>query len=358
MSEVIDFGGRVDAIVIDFAKAFDVVPHDILILKLIDAKIDRRVIAWISEFLRDRNQKVRIGQHLSEKGNITSGVPQGSVIGPLLFLIFVNDISQNITSKIRLFADDCILYREITEQHDMIQLQEDLNKINDWARANKMTVNGNKSKAITFCRARDFHTLPYQLGNDVVPRVSNCKYLGILLDSKLGWEKQTNYVVGKAWRSLHFVMRNLKKCNTKAKEIAYTSLVRPVMEYGASCWDPYRIGLKKSLERIQNRAAKYTFRKNIPARWESLEHRRKRARLCVMYKSYTGGSAWQEIRGRLDKPDYFNRFDHKYKIRTRIQRTDVGKFSFVNRTIVDWNDLPATVFEPFPCSARGFRKKV
>ncbi len=109
-------------------------------------------------------------------------------------------------------------------------------------------------------------------------------------------------------------MRNLKKCNTKAKEIAYTSLVRPVMEYGASCWDPYRIGLKKSLERIQNRAAKYTFRKNIPARWESLEHRRKRARLCVMYKSYTGGPAWQEIRGRLDKPDYFNRFDHNIKL--------------------------------------------
>ncbi len=125
---------------------FDVVPHDILILKLIDAKIDRRVIAWVSEFLRGRNQKFRIGQHLSEKGNITSGVPQGSVIGPLLFLIFVNDISQNITSKIRLFA----------EQHDMIQLQEDLNKINDWARANKMTVMEIKVKRSHFVGPETF----------------------------------------------------------------------------------------------------------------------------------------------------------------------------------------------------------
>ncbi len=85
--EVIDLGGRVDAIVIDFTKAFDVVLPDILILKLIDDKIDRRVIAWISEFLRDRKQKVRIGQHLTEKGNFTSGVPQSSVICSLLFLV-------------------------------------------------------------------------------------------------------------------------------------------------------------------------------------------------------------------------------------------------------------------------------
>ncbi len=109
-------GGRVDAVVIDFAKAFDVVPHDRLVQKLMNSGIDPRVVAWISEFLRDRKQKVRIGQELSSGASVTSGIPQGSVIGPLLFLAFVNDLPAQLTSNVRLFADDCIIIRSINRK--------------------------------------------------------------------------------------------------------------------------------------------------------------------------------------------------------------------------------------------------
>ncbi len=116
LADEIDVGGRVDAVVIDFAKAFDVVPHDRLVQKLMNSGIDPRVVAWISEFLRDRKQKVRIGQELSFGASVTSGIPQGSVNGPLLFLAFVNDLPAQLTSNVRLFADDCIIHRSINSK--------------------------------------------------------------------------------------------------------------------------------------------------------------------------------------------------------------------------------------------------
>ena len=226
----------------------------------------------------------------------------------------------NIPSQIRLFADDCILYLEIKDNQDTIELQNDLDQLYCWAETNKMNINTTKSEAITFCRSKNIKNSSYTLGKDEISRVMSCKYLGVYFDSKLSWEKQVSNVAGKAWRSLHFVMRNLKKCNTEAKQLAYTSLVRPVLEYGVSCWDPYRMGHKSSLDRIQNKAAKFVFngRKKV-TQWETLEVRRKKARLCSMFRSYTGCNAWSEIRERFKKPNYYSRKDHGHKIRTNKQ---------------------------------------
>ena len=113
LNDSLDRGVQVDAVIIDFAKAFDVVPHDILLRKLAATKIDKRVISWIQEFLTGRSQKVKVGNAYSEDILITSGVPQGSVIGPLLFLALINDLPNGIRSDCRLFADDCVIYREI-----------------------------------------------------------------------------------------------------------------------------------------------------------------------------------------------------------------------------------------------------
>ncbi len=259
LADEIDNGGRVDAIVIDFAKAFDVVPHDRLVNKLIDSGIDTRVVAWINELLRDRKQKVRIGSYLSTSASVTSGIPRGSVIGPLMFLAFVNDLPKHLASNVRLFADDCIIYRVIKSEDDVDILQRDTDKLHSWAETNGMEINSSKSKAITFGRGRCYGETVYKLNNNVIPTVTSCKYLGIQLDSKLNWENQVNFVVGKAWRSLHFVMRILKRSTVKSKELAYMSLVRPVLEYGAVCWDPYRISQQGNLERLQRRALKIHF---------------------------------------------------------------------------------------------------
>ncbi|KAJ4447673.1 hypothetical protein ANN_09680 [Periplaneta americana] len=154
-------------------------------------------------------------------------------------------------------------------------------------------------------------------------------------------------IAGKAWRALHFVMRVLRKGSDKSKEIAYTSLVRPVMEYGAACWNPYRLEHIKTLEKIQKRALKYC-RKNSPLQWDTLTDRRTRIRLCALFKTYRGEPAWREIKNRLQPPNYSSRNDHSYKLRERRQRMDTGKFSFLNRTIRDWNALPADLLKALP----------
>ena len=111
-----------------------------------------------------------------------------------------------------------------------------------------------KSKAIRFMRARVKNPLSYSLGNQKIPEASSCKYLGIILRSNLNWVGQVNYIAQKAWKALHFVMHVFKKGNRKTKSLAYKSLVRPVLEYGAACWDPCR-GQISALDRVQTKAA-------------------------------------------------------------------------------------------------------
>jgi len=147
--------------------------------------VDSRVVVWIREFLIGRSQSVRVGRHYSEEVTVTSGVPQGSVLGPLLFLAYVNDIWRNIESKIRFFADDCIIYRKILNIKDVEKLQADLDRLGDWAERNEVKINPNKSKALSFTRARVKDTLNYSLGDRRIPAASCCKYLGIIIRNDL-----------------------------------------------------------------------------------------------------------------------------------------------------------------------------
>ena len=136
ISDSLDEATRLDAIIIDFSKAFDLVPHDRLLKKIAASGVDSRVVVWIREFLTDRSQRVSVGRHYSEEVRVTSGVPQGSVLGPLLFLAYVNDIWRDTESKIRLFVDDCIIYMKILNIKDVEKLQTDLDRVGDWAEEN------------------------------------------------------------------------------------------------------------------------------------------------------------------------------------------------------------------------------
>ena len=152
-------------------------------------------------------------------------------------------------------------------------------------------------------------------------------------------------------------MHNLKKGNSNAKRLAYTALVRPILEYESVCWDPHRGGQVRTLNRVQKRAAKIAKVKNELG-LDTLGQRRMMARLCTLFKAYTGEPAGKAIGERLLRPCYLSRDDHNYKIRTRKERTDVGKFYFTNRTIRKWNQLPAELLAPYPCNLKLFRKRV
>jgi len=187
VADSLDQGVGIDAILIGFSKAFDLIPHDLLLTKLSASGVDSRVVVWVREFLVGRTQRVKLGGQLSKEAKITSEVLQGSVLGPLLFLVYVNDIYRNIESSIRLFADDCIIYRKIINKNDIENLQEDLDTLGEWAAANGMIINPSKSKAIRFTRARVKNPLGYSLGDQKIPEASSCKYLGIILRSDLNW---------------------------------------------------------------------------------------------------------------------------------------------------------------------------
>jgi hypothetical protein len=128
--------------------------------------------------------------------------------------------------------------------------------------------------------------------------------------------------------------------------------VRPILEYGAACWDPYRKGQINSLDRVQNMAAKFAHYRNY-SNWETLTERRKIARICGLFKAYTGERAWEAIGDRLQSPCYLSRVDHDRKIRSRKQKTDIGKYSSQL-----WNQLPADALGSLSSKSRNFRKRV
>ena len=165
-----------------------------------------------------------------------------------------------------------------------------MDRLGEWAVVNAMKINPSKSKEVCFTRARVKEPLNYSLMDTLIPEANSCKYLQILR-SDLSWADHVNYRVKKAWKALHFNMRILKKGNSNTKSLAYVSLVRPILQYGASCWDPYREGQINALDRVQKKAAKFV-RHKISPNLKSLASRRKVTRLGALYKTYCSERAW------------------------------------------------------------------
>jgi hypothetical protein len=135
------------------------------------------------------------------------------------------------------------------------------------------------------------------------------------------------------------------------------SLVCPILEYGAACWDPYRKGQISAIDRVQKRAAKFAYHMNRP-NWETLASRRKLSRICALFKVYSGEREWKAIGDRIQWPHYLSRVDHDWKIIRKKQKMDIGKYSFVNRTVHHWNQLPAEALGTLPCKPITFEKRV
>jgi hypothetical protein len=194
----------------------------------------------------------------------------------------------------------------------MENLQIDLNRLGAWAPENAIVLNTAKSKTVCFTEP-----LNYSLRDIVIPETSSYKFLGIISLSELSWADEVDYMVKKAWKALHCTMRILIKGNTIIESLDYTSLLRPILENWAACWDSYKKGQINALDRVQNMAAKF-------APWTQ---RRQRARICALFKAYTGERVWKATGDRLKRPFYLSRVDHDRQIRSRKQKADVGKHS-------------------------------
>ena len=186
-------------------------------------------------YLTNRTQRVMIEGTLPEAALFTSGVPQGSVLGALLFLCYINDLPACVSSHIRLFVDDCLLYRTINAQHDTVILQEDLNMLQQWEAKWLMSFNPDKCEVLRVTNKRK-HTLrtQYKIHDRILNTVETTKYLGVTIQSKLNWKPHINNITKKANDVRAFLQRNLSKCPCPFKVQAYNTYVRPILEYAST----------------------------------------------------------------------------------------------------------------------------
>ena len=250
-------GSQVDVIIMDFSKAFDRVPHKRLMHKLEYYGIQGSTLAWISSFLSSRTQRVLVAGEASGLLDVDSGVPQGSVLGPVLFLLYVNDLPASTVSPMRLFADDAILYRDIKTAEDSDLLQSDLDRVAQWEKDWLMDLNPAKCSVLRFTRCRKVHAYQYTSQGIPLKLEESTKYLGLTLTSKLDWSPHIKNISSKANKTLGFIRRHLWRAPKKIKETAYTTMVRPQLEYCASVWDPHTKNNIYQIERVQRRAARF-----------------------------------------------------------------------------------------------------
>ena len=257
LHEHLEGKSQVDMTVLDFSKAFDKVPHQRLMRKLWRYGVRGSTHSWIEAFLVNRRQRVVVDGESSDWVHVDSGVPQGTVLGPLLFLAFINDLPKAArNSQVRLFADDCVLYRQVTSEDDCKLLQDDLHSLEDWEDTWKMSFNASKCNTISITRKKNKIQNDYSLHRQTLERVPSTTYLGIELKSDLTWKNHIDRTCAKANQQLAFLRRNLQIQNTKVKESAYKGLIRPITDYCATIWDPHFQKYKNQLEMVQRRAAR------------------------------------------------------------------------------------------------------
>ena len=189
------------------------------------------MLLWITNFLNNRKQRVVVDCSFSNYADVESGVPQGTVLGPLFFFLHINDLPSCVNSKICLFADDC--YSFLTQAN----------------KCNIMRVSRSRKPLQHFYR--------YSLGNEILQEVSDAKYLGIQIDNKLDWNKHISTVAARGQSKLAFLNMNLKGCPKKLRDTAYISLIRPALEYSYSVWHPHKKSNKDKIEKVQRRAARF-----------------------------------------------------------------------------------------------------
>ena len=232
-------GHQTDVCVLDFSKAFDKVGHKRLGQKLEWYGVEDSTNKWIGSFLSGRTQSVVVDGESSSTVPVISGVPQGSVLGPCLFLFYINDISAGLTSTTRLFADDTMIYLAVKGEADAKVIQDDLNKLAAWETTWMMEFHPDKCEVISITRKRKPIHYPYTLRGHLLKHVDHVKYLGVTISHDLRWDKHINNITAKATKSLNFLRRNVNINNSKIKGHAYQALVRPVLEYGSTVWDPH-----------------------------------------------------------------------------------------------------------------------
>jgi hypothetical protein len=295
----VEYAKQVDCVYFDFSKAFDTVPHDILMVKLELYGITGKLLEWLKSYLAKRTFQVKVGGCLSKVYDISSGVPQGSNLGPLLFLLYINDIGKNIKSKIYLYADDVKICTEVDTVGQHEALQDDINEIHRWSIDNRLPLNLDKTVVVSYTRKVMWKRFTYMVGNSSITRKDVIKDLGVTFDSKLLFREHIQEMTAKARRSLGLILwigRRFQRGETILH--LYKAIVRPVLEYCSVIWNSQRNYPAATIESIQKRLYRtLRLRNMLPTDiisgneapvLDSLERRRDLQEIFFIYKLING----------------------------------------------------------------------
>lgn len=351
-----------DIIFIDFKKAFDSVSHQKLICKIESYGVQGDLLEWIKAFLKDRTQAVKIDNCISSNIAITSGVPQGSVLGPLLFLLYINDITDiaaGLDVNLKLFADDAKLYSSFSCDFDSSSdLLNACHNLTVWAETWQLQIATEKCfvHRVTNRDPHIQHTFncksPYLLDTNLLSWSKDTRDLGIIMDSKLTFNLHISSIAHKAHIRAKLILRSFTSRDKAILTKAFLTYVRPLLEYCSPVWSPHTLGNINKVEAVQRRFTKsmhglsslsYIDRLRKLS-LETLELRRLKQDLVMCFKIIHG-----EVE--IDPVSFFTfsthciTRGHKYKLLKHSVRVDACKFSFANRVFTAWNNLPATVVD-------------
>lgn len=349
----ISAGKQTDLILLDFSKAFDKVNHRKLLLTLQENGVSTQILNWTRSFLIGRSQTVVLEDEHSTEVPVNSGVPQGSVLGPLCFLIYINELPSSVSkSQIRLFADDTVVYITINSSSDSQSLQEDLNKMQIWEREWDMEFNPSKCQVLHITKNKKVINNKYFLHGQALTSVPSSKYLGLDLSTDLNYNTHISRITSNANKTLGFIKRNINTKNEKVKQLAYKSLVRPQLEYASTVWSPYTQSNIQKIEMVQRRAIRWVKQDYSPLSsvtamqkdlgWRSLEHRRLDFRLIMFFKIYHNLVAIS-LPTYIKTPSRLTRHMHPLSLRKIQVTSDYHKFSFFPHCITLWNQLPRNI---------------
>lgn len=353
----VDSRSSVDVIYADFSKAFDLVNHSILLKKLATFGIGNNLLKWCGSYLSNRSASVVINGCNSSPYTMTTGVPQGSHLGPILFNVFINDIPDIIiNSQCFLFADDLKLSRRVDNPNEAFKLQEDLDSLSRWCKQNHMTLNTNKCYHIRFSRKKHncCKDVTYRIDDIPLKQVQQIRDLGILLDSELRFDTHIDKITSKAFKTLGFILRNTKEFRQPDSIILlYNALVRSCLEYCCVAWNPHYKKYIDRIERLQKKflkilsyRLKLRFLDNYNSRLKhfnmtSLEERRRSQDLIFLYKIVNGMlDCPQLLRGiTFNMPSRLPRSGNYRPFVTSRTYSKLGRNSPLNRLLRQYNTL-------------------
>ena len=333
-----------DVIYLDFKKAFDSVPHERLLVKLRSYGIDGNLFKWIKDFLSQRFQYVKVGKETSSTMGVTSGIPQGSILGPILFLIFINDLPDCVNSTCSIFADDTKIYNTCENNST---IQNDINALQDWSHKWQLYFNCTKCKCIHFgknnpCNDYYFHN---EEDNQSIPKCTEEKDLGVTFDNSLKFDLHIDAIVRKANSMIEIIKRNFTFINKEIFLKLYKAMIRPHLEYGQIIWSPHLIRQSKKIENVQRRATKIVpSLKDLPydkrlktLKLPTLKYRRIRGDMINVYKLLSNNDHDCPLLP-LHKSRYSTR-GHNKKLQKNSHNCNFMKFSFSRRVTNLWNSL-------------------